>query len=93
MRTCGWSDHPSSGTPEADVEPFVRLLGEMISATLARNGQELAEVTLNVSNVTVAPGAAGPVPDGDFVAITIHSAGDWTPETSWRPDAEPARSS
>jgi hypothetical protein len=77
-------------TPEAELEPFIRLLGEMIAAGLARNGQQLAEITLNVSNVTVEPRAAGPIPEGDFVAITIRSTGDWSPETSWQPHAEPA---
>jgi hypothetical protein len=54
---------------------------------LVRNGQELSEITLNVSNVTVEPEAAGPMPAGDFVAVTIKSAGDWSPETTWDPAA------
>jgi hypothetical protein len=73
--------------PDADDESFVRLLGEMIAAGLVRNGGELASVTLNVSNVTVAPDAADPLPAGDFVAITIKSSGDWSPELARRPTA------
>jgi hypothetical protein len=59
----------------------------MIAAGLVRNGQELGEITLNVSNVTVEAEAAGPMPAGDFVAVTIRSGGDWSPETSWDPAA------
>jgi hypothetical protein len=80
---------PALWAPEVDLEPFVRLLGEMIAAALVRNGQELAEVTLNVANVTVEADAAGGIPEGDFVAVTIRSRGDWSPETSWHPRDEP----
>jgi hypothetical protein len=59
----------------------------MIAAGLVRNGQELSEITLNVSNVTVEPKAAGSMPAGDFVAVTIRSGGDWSPETTWNPAA------
>jgi hypothetical protein len=65
---------------DVDLEAFIRALGEMIAAGLVRNGQELSEITLNVSNVTVEPEAAGPMPAGDFVAVTIRSRGDWSPE-------------
>jgi hypothetical protein len=54
---------------------------------LVRNGQELSEIMLNVSNVTVESDAAGPMPAGDFVAVTIRSGGDWSPETTWDPAA------
>src|SRR6266545_960308 len=40
---------------DVDLEAFIRALGEMIAAGLVRNGQELSEITLNVSNVTAAP--------------------------------------
>ncbi len=81
---------PTVWTPETELEPFIRLLGEMIAAGLVRSGQELGDITLNVSNVTVEPRAAGPLPEGDFVAITIRSAGDWSPQTSWDPRVGPA---
>jgi hypothetical protein len=76
---------PELWEPEVELEPFIRLLGEMIAAGLVRNGQELGEITLNVSNVVVDESAAGPMPMGEFVAVTIRSAGDWSPETTWDP--------
>jgi hypothetical protein len=79
---------PELWEPEAELEPFIRLLGEMIAAGLVRNGQELGEITLNVSNVVVDESAAGPMPMGEFVAVTIRSAGDWSPQTTWDPVAE-----
>jgi hypothetical protein len=72
---------------DVDLEAFIRALGEMIAAGLVRNSQELSEITLNVSNVTVEPEAIGPMPAGDFVAVTIKSGGDWSPETTWDPAA------
>jgi hypothetical protein len=74
--------------PDAELEPFIRALGEMIAAGLVRNGHELSEIRLNVSNVTVEADSAGPMPAGDFVAVTIASEGDWGPETSWKPSTE-----
>ncbi len=71
----------------ADLEAFVRCLGEMIAAGLARNGGRLGEVTLNVSNVTVETRVAEPIPAGDFVALTIRAQGDWSPEAAWDPRA------
>jgi hypothetical protein len=87
--------------PETDLEPFIRLLGEMIAAGLMRNGNVLSELTLNVANVTVEEtddsgsleaGASGSVPHGDFVAITVRGGGDWLPETTWSPQAVPPSS-
>jgi hypothetical protein len=78
---------PELWEPDAELEPFIRLLGEMIAAGLVRNGQELGEITLNVSNVTVEASAAGPMPMGEFVAVTIRSSGDWSPEATWDPAA------
>jgi hypothetical protein len=79
---------PELWEPDVELEPFIRLLGEMIAAGLVRNGQELGEITLNVSNVVVDESAAGPMPTGAFVALTIRSAGDWNPETTWDPVTE-----
>jgi hypothetical protein len=84
---------PELWAPQAELEPFIRLLGEMIAAALARNGQKLEEVTLNVSNVTVEPEAAGHVPEGHFVAITVRSRGDWSPEEAWHPAENPEEAS
>jgi hypothetical protein len=84
---------PELWAPQAELEPFIRLLGEMIAAALVRNGQKLEEVTLNVSNVTVEPEAAGQIPEGDFVGLTVRSAGDWSPEEAWHPAEDPEEAS
>jgi hypothetical protein len=73
---------PNLWDPASELEPFVRLLGEMLSAGLVRNGGVLEELTLNVANVVVEPDA-GDVPSGEYVAVTIRGRGDWTPETTW----------
>jgi hypothetical protein len=75
----------------AEDVPLVRLLGEMIAAALAR-GTELADVILNVANVTVMPGGDHPERPplaGDYVAFTIVAgAGAFLPERAW-PGSEP----
>lgn len=79
---------------EADTEDtrFVPLLGEMIAAALAGGG-ELAELTLNASNVVVpvddddadrSERIESP-PSGDFVAITVSGATDLGPDGRWHP--------
>lgn len=73
---------PELWAPATELEPFLRLLGELISAALVRNGNELGEVTLNVSNVVVEEDAAGLLPVGEHLAVSVSSAGDW-PETTW----------
>ena len=40
---------------------------------------------MNVSNVTVEGEHADPFPAGDFVAVTVSSPGDWSPEVTWPP--------
>lgn len=79
---------PELWTTTVELEPFIRLLGEMIAAALVRNGHKLEEITLNVSNVVVEPAAAGPAPEGDYVAVTIRSRGDWGAEARWAPGKE-----
>jgi hypothetical protein len=79
---------PELRATTVELEPFIRLLGEMIATALVRNGQELGAITLNVSNVVVEPAAAGLAPEGDYVAVTIRSRGDWGPETVWAPGDE-----
>ncbi len=71
---------PELWQPDALDVPFVGLLGEMLAAALGRNGITLAEVTLNVSNISVDEASAGPMPAGEFVAVTVSSAGNWGPE-------------
>jgi hypothetical protein len=69
-----------------DDRGFLRLLGELIVAGLAR-GNALGDLLLNVSNVVVevdTPGAAPP--GGRFVALTVSGMGDWEPELVWTPE-------
>jgi hypothetical protein len=77
---------PTLWEAETEVEPFLALLGEMIALGLGR-GNELAELTLNVSNVVVEPDEddweVDRIPDGEYVAITVRGAGAWDDET-WR---------
>ncbi len=73
---------PEPWQPEADDEAFFPLLGEMIAAGLAR-GNELGDLTLSFANVAVQPSAAGPIPEGEHVAVTIRGRGDWSPERTW----------
>jgi hypothetical protein len=67
----------------AELEPLVGMLGELFAAALARNGGALGDVTLGVATVVVEPDAAGFVPAGEYVALTVGGAGDWRPETRW----------
>ena len=74
---------PRMWSPDVEDEPFLLMLGEMIALGLGR-GNELAELTLNVSNVVVEPDEeGGSIPEGDFVAITVRGTGDWDDHT-WR---------
>jgi hypothetical protein len=77
---------PDSWNLEADDQTFFGLLGEMIVAGMHR-GNDLGDLTLSVTNVTVLPGTEGPIPTGDHVAVTVSGAGDWTPERTWDPTA------
>jgi hypothetical protein len=73
---------PAPWTPASDLEPFTRMLGEMIATGLVRNGGILEELTLNVSNVVVEAEAADPFPEGKFVAVTIRGSGAWGSDRS-----------
>lgn len=77
---------PTLWEAETEVEPFLALLGEMIALGLGR-GNELGDLTLNVSNVVVEPDEDDEevewIPDGEYVAITIRGAGAWGDDT-WR---------
>jgi hypothetical protein len=73
---------------DAEGEPFLRMLGEMIAIGLAR-GNELAELTLSVANVTAEPDEeGGSIPAGDFVAISVRGGGRWA-DDSWRAGQDP----
>jgi hypothetical protein len=49
-------------------------------------GTPLDQVGLRAANVVVErpEGRAAP-PPGEYVAVSIHGAGDWGPEAAWRP--------
>src|ERR671936_553093 len=73
---------------EADTndERFIPLLGEMIVVGL-NAGNELAQLTLAVSNVTVEededPEETPWVEPGDYVAVTVQGPGRWSDDV-WR---------
>jgi hypothetical protein len=77
---------PLMWSPDTEDEPFLLMLGEMIALGLGR-GTELADLTLNVSNVTVDPDEEDdegePIPEGDYVAVTVRGAGVWEDDL-WR---------
>ena len=77
---------PLMWSPDTEDEPFLLMLGEMIALGLGR-GTELADLTLNISNVTVDPDAEDDegeaIPDGDYVAVTVRGAGAWEDDL-WR---------
>ncbi len=69
------------------------LLGELIAAGLA-GGASLDELTLNVSNVVVAPDengeghGDGAPPVGQFVAVSVTGTTDFGPDQRWWPGAD-----
>jgi hypothetical protein len=76
---------PLMWSPDTEDEPFLLVLGEMIALGLGR-GTELADLTLNVSNVTVDPDEdeeGESIPEGDYVAVTVRGAGVWEDDL-WR---------
>jgi hypothetical protein len=77
---------PLMWSPDTEDEPFLLMLGEMIALGLGR-GTELADLTLNVSNITVDPDEEDDegesIPDGDYVAVTVRGAGVWEDDL-WR---------
>src|SRR5919108_763009 len=71
---------------EVDVldEPFIRMLGELIVVGL-RHHDVLAELTLNVGNVSVEIDPPSGVAPGDYVAVTVRGPGEWERDVSWTP--------
>jgi hypothetical protein len=72
---------------DTDDERFIPLLGEMIAVGL-NAGNELAQLTLAVSNVTVEEDDDEPeetpwVEPGDYVAVTVKGPGRWSDDV-WR---------
>jgi hypothetical protein len=74
---------PLLWTVDGEDVTIIPMLGEMIAAALG-GGSELGAITLRVSNVTV-DSVDGPVPDGDYVAVTILAGGDWSVPEHWWP--------
>ena len=76
---------PLMWSPDTEDEPFLLMLGEMIALGLGR-GTELADLTLNVSNVTVDSDEdeeGESILEGDYVAVTVRGAGVWEDDL-WR---------
>jgi hypothetical protein len=72
---------------DAQDEPVLRMLGEMIAAALAR-GAELSAVVLRANNVTVESDEGDRAPAvGDYVVLSVLAEGDWLPECVWSPNA------
>ena len=78
---------------DTDDERFIPLLGEMIVVGL-NAGNELAQLTLAVSNVTVeeeeGPEDSPWVDPGDYVAVTVRGPGRWSDDV-WRSGDGPTR--
>lgn len=67
-----------------DDTGVILTLGEMIVAGLVR-GTDLADLTLNASNVVIERSAASDhLPAGEYVALTVRGAGAW-PDATWWP--------
>ena len=78
---------PTLWEADADDEPLLRMLGEMIAAGLAR-GAELSAIVLRANNVTVeSDEAERPPAVGDYVVLSVLAEGDWRPESVWSPNA------
>ena len=80
---------------DTDDEQFIPMLGEMIVVGL-NAWNELAELTLAVSNVTVEeeedddPEETPWVEPGDYVAVTVKGPGRWSDDV-WRSGEGPTR--
>jgi hypothetical protein len=56
-------------------------------AHLGADGGVLARVTIGLAHVVIEPDVAGPMPAGEFLAVTARGEGEWGPEVSRVPDA------
>jgi hypothetical protein len=66
-----------------ELEPFVRLMGELLAAGLGRVGATLDTLVLSVANVHAAPESADPLPAGDLVSVSVAGPGAWS-DATWR---------
>jgi hypothetical protein len=70
-----------------DDTAFVNVLGETIVVGLL-HGNELADMVLNASNVTIDESAGSQnLRSGDYVALTVRGRGEWE-DGRWYPGAE-----
>jgi hypothetical protein len=69
---------------DAELEPLIRMLGEMLALGL-RHNNDLAELTLNASNVTLEPDGPDGVVPGDYVGLTVSGPGSTWEDLTWRP--------
>jgi hypothetical protein len=77
---------PALWEADADDEPVLRMVGEMIAAALAR-GAELSAIVLRANNVTVESEEGNHSPAvGDYVVLSVLAEGDWLPECVWSPN-------
>ncbi len=83
---------PELWEADTELDAFLRMLGEMIVIGLNR-GNELGDLVLNASNVTVEPDddPEAWLPEGDYVAITVRGDGDWGADDVWRAGQGPTR--
>lgn len=72
-----------------ELEPFVRVMGELLAAGLARNGGDLESLVLAVANIHVDVAASGPLPAGDLVAVSVSGPGGWV-DGRWQPGRDSA---
>src|SRR3954471_20080864 len=72
-----------------ELEPFVRVMGELLAAGLARNGGDLESLVLAVANVHVDGEASDPLPAGELVAVSVSGRGAWS-DGCWRPGQDSA---
>jgi hypothetical protein len=72
---------------DAELEPVIRVLGEMLALAL-RHHNDLKGLVLNASNVTIEPEGPRGVASGDYVALTVLAPGEWE-DLSWLPGDPP----
>lgn len=72
---------------DVDDDVFIRMLGELIVVGLLHHNV-LAELTLNVANVTVGEDGPAGVDAGDHVAVTVRGPGTWEEEVAWTPASD-----
>jgi hypothetical protein len=70
---------------DAELEPVIRMLGELLAYAMRMGPGELSQLTLNASNVSVVEDAPEGVALGDYVALTVRGPGDEWADRRWVP--------